>query len=78
MSGERIVATLRGIWNSMARSTRRILSLYHPTTLRERGWLWASGLMLVTLALALTILGSFWSRTPEQFDVVANAKLLQG
>jgi hypothetical protein len=74
LSGKRITAALRGLWTRLAGGTRRLISLYHPTTIRERGWLWASGLFLVTLALALTIVGSYWSRTPEQFDVVANAK----
>lgn len=76
MSGEGFTAALRGFFKRLASGTRRLIALYHPATIRERGWLWASGLFLVTLLVALTIIGSIWSRTPEQFDVTANAKAM--
>ncbi|MCG8017195.1 MAG: DUF2333 family protein [Candidatus Thiodiazotropha sp. 'RUGA'] len=47
----------------------RILSLYHPRTLREKGKLWASGLATITLILILFLLGFYWSIMPPPFDV---------
>ncbi|MCG8066507.1 MAG: DUF2333 family protein [Candidatus Thiodiazotropha taylori] len=47
----------------------RILSLYHPRTLREKGMLWASGLATITLILILFLLGLYWSIMPPPFDV---------
>ncbi|MCG7946109.1 MAG: DUF2333 family protein [Candidatus Thiodiazotropha taylori] len=47
----------------------RILSLYHPRTLREKGMLWASGLATITLILILFLLGLYWSIMPLPFDV---------
>jgi len=76
LSGERIIAGLKIFWRKVVSGTRRLIALYHPATLRERGWFWAGGLMVVTLALALTIIGLYWSRTPEQFDVNTNAKAM--
>ena len=43
--------------------------LYHPATLRERGWWWSAGLMIATLVLLLGALGAYWSVEPERFDV---------
>ena len=76
MSVERITTALRGLWNRSTAVVRRLVALYHPATLRERGWLWGSALLLVTLLLALTLLGSYWSRIPEPFDVAAHAKAM--
>ena len=76
MSGERVTAALRGLWSRLVNGVRRLISLYHPATIRERGWLWGSGLLAVTLLIALWLLGSFWSRTPAQFDVAANAEAM--
>ncbi|MBW9257537.1 MAG: DUF2333 family protein [Candidatus Thiodiazotropha sp. (ex. Lucinisca nassula)] len=47
----------------------RILSLYHPRTLREKGKLWASGLATITLILILFLLGIYWSIMPPPLDV---------
>ena len=67
---------LRSIWNRLLGAGRYLVSLYSPNTLRERGWIWGSGLLLVTLLLALLAIGAYWSRTPEPFDVVAHANAL--
>jgi hypothetical protein len=56
------LAMLRELWHRIGR-------LYHPATLRERGLLWSSGLLAVTLMLALGLLGWYWSAEPEGFDV---------
>lgn len=76
MSGVTGNTFLHKLWNSLLGATRRLVALYHPTTIRERGLLWASGLMLATLLVLGGIVGSYWSRTPEPFDVVANSKMV--
>lgn len=53
----------------LQQTTKRVQRLYHPTTLRERGLWWTSGLLSVTLVMALLLLGWFWSAEPDAFDV---------
>ena len=48
---------------------QRIIRLYHPETLREKGWIWGSGLASVTLVILLYLLGAYWSIEPEIFHV---------
>ena len=45
----------------------RLLSLYSPKTFREKGLLWSAGIIVVTLCIVLTLLGWYWSRTPDSF-----------
>jgi hypothetical protein len=54
----------------------RIARLYHPKTLREKGWIWASGLGIVTLAILLFLLSLYWSSLPEPFDVRENTRTI--
>lgn len=49
-------------------------SLYHPRTLREKGWLWASGLLAVTLVVVLYGVGVYWSLEPDAFDIRQNTE----
>lgn len=52
------------------RSTlQRLVTLYHPATWKSKGLNWTVGLMVITLAIALTILAMYWSREPRTFDV---------
>lgn len=53
---------------------QRLGRLYHPETLRSRGLIWASGLLLVTAFLALIVLGMIWSREPDPFNVEQAAR----
>lgn len=52
-----------------AAAWRRLVHLYHPTTLKERGLMWSTGLLILTLFLALGLLGWYWSAEPEGFDI---------
>jgi hypothetical protein len=54
----------------------RTARLYHPDTLREKGWLWASGLGIVTLTILLFLLGLYWSSLPEPFNVRENTSTM--
>ena len=58
----RIADTGRGFW-------RTLVELYHPATLRERGLLWSGLLVVVTLTVALGLLGWYWSTEPDSFDI---------
>ncbi len=49
--------------------SKQLLKLYHPGTLKEKGWLWASGLFLTTAAIIVFVLSLLWGQEPEQFDV---------
>ena len=52
----------------------RTARLYHPQTLREKGWIWASGLGVVTLIIVLFIVGLYWSIMPQPFNVRDNTR----
>jgi hypothetical protein len=56
-----------GFW--LQRQTSRLLRLYHPQTLRAKGLVWTSGLLIATLVVILIVLGMIWSGEPERFDV---------
>jgi len=51
----------------------RLLELYNPRIWRERGMGWTLGLFVVTYLVVVVVLGMLWSRSPETFDVRANA-----
>ncbi len=53
----------------LGRGVRRLLAIYHPRNLRQRGWLWSAGVAAVTLALVMLVLSSYWSREPEPLPV---------
>jgi hypothetical protein len=52
----------------------RLLALYSPSTLKQRGWLWGTSLFVITYAVIALLLSFYWSWEPGQFDVVAVAK----
>jgi hypothetical protein len=52
----------------------RLIRLYHPQTLREKGWIWASGLGIVTLVVILFLVGTYWSIEPDPFNVRDNTR----
>lgn len=48
---------------------KRLGSLYHPRTIRERGWLWGIGLALLTAVIFLYGVGVYWTREPAPLNV---------
>ncbi|MGD8914271.1 MAG: DUF2333 family protein [Candidatus Thiodiazotropha sp.] len=71
---------MKALFDKLIRETssliNRIARLYHPETLREKGWIWASGLGIVTLAILLFLLSLYWSSLPEPFDVRENTRTI--
>ena len=69
---------MKEIFARIARQTgamlNRVLTLYHPHTLREKGIFWASGLATITLIIILFLVGIYWSFMPPSFDVRSNSK----
>jgi hypothetical protein len=55
-----------------------VANLYNPKTWRERGLWWSLGLFAVTYAVVVIVLGIYWSRTPDIFDVRENALAMAG
>ncbi|MDH5325599.1 MAG: DUF2333 family protein [Gammaproteobacteria bacterium] len=47
---------------------QRFLSLYSPSTLKEKGWIWAGALFSLTIVVALFFLGVYWSREPDNLN----------
>ena len=52
---------------------RQVSQLYHPETMKQKGLLWSSMLLLVTALVLLGITGWFWSQEPDELDVRAAA-----
>jgi len=51
-----------------------IISMYKPSTWKEKGLKWTIGMFFVTLLLLILILMFYWSREPSRFDVNTNAQ----
>ena len=51
----------------------RLMTLYSPKVWREKGLMWTGGLFIITYLVVVVVLGMLWSRSPEIFDVRANA-----
>ena len=59
----------RTIIGSSKTGAVKVASLYKPSNWREKGKLWACGVILFTIVAAILVLGIFWSRTPGSFDL---------
>jgi Uncharacterized protein conserved in bacteria len=57
----------------LPKTAERLVKLYHPRTLRERGLWWSVGLMLITLLVINLVLTIYWDQEPDLFDVRAAA-----
>lgn len=57
---------------------RQVGQLYHPETLKQKGLLWSSILLLTTAVLILGVLGWFWSDEPDLLDVQLAAEQYTG
>jgi hypothetical protein len=56
----------------------QVATLYNPRTWKEKGLWWSLGLFAVTYAIIVIVLGIYWSRSPDTFDVHENALALAG
>jgi len=52
----------------------KVVSLYKPSTWKEKGLKWTIGMFFVTLVLLIFLLMFYWSREPAPFDVNVNAQ----
>ncbi len=71
---DRIFLGVDWIWQRL----KGLAWLYHPRTLREKGVIWASLLLLVTAVVVLWGIGIYWSQEPEPFDVRTAALEMAG
>ncbi len=67
-------ASRNGWRSALQRLGRSLLALYHPRTWKEKGAVWSLGVVLLTLFVLNLVLGWYWSREPELFDVAAVAR----
>ncbi len=63
----------RTIIGSSKTGAVKVASLYKPSNWREKGKLWATGVIVFTVIVAILVLGIYWSRTPGSFDVTEAA-----
>ncbi len=57
------------LWQNLSENIRRLISLYRPNTMAEKGIVWSSGLIIVTLILVIVLLGFLWNKEPDPFNV---------
>ncbi|EIC21549.1 DUF2333 family protein [Thiorhodovibrio frisius] len=50
-------------------SAAKVVKLYDPRTWKEKGLWWTAGLLLLTGAVIMVLVGIYWSRSPGMFDV---------
>lgn len=58
---------------ALKRGGRQLTKFYNPQTLRSRGILWSLWVGAVTVLVLASVVGFYWSREPELFDVAENA-----
>lgn len=63
------------ILSASASGSKKVLDMYHPKTWKEKGLWWTLGLFFVTYLIVVLVLGLYWSREPDTFDVNETAKL---
>jgi len=62
---------IQRLFQGVVSGLRRLVMLYNPRTLREKGWVWASGVMLMTLLVVMLGLSPYWRREPDPLGVPA-------
>jgi hypothetical protein len=55
-------------------ATAKVISLYKPSTWKEKGLKWTIGMLFFTLVFFILLLMFFWSNEPDRFDVNTNAQ----
>ncbi len=60
---------MTNLLQKMTDAFRRLVNLYHPSTLKENGWVWGAGLLTVTYLVIVLVLGFLWNTEPAPFDV---------
>lgn len=52
----------------------KVVTLYKPSTWKEKGLKWTIGMFFVTLLILILLLMFYWSREPARFDVNTHAQ----
>lgn len=58
---------------NLTNTVNKILALYKPSTFKEKGILWSFSIILITLVIIISVLGFFWNKEPDIFNVRENA-----
>ncbi len=53
--------------------TAKLVHVYNPRTWKEKGLIWSTGVLIVTLAVVALVLSFIWGQEPDLFDVRVNA-----
>jgi len=54
--------------------TTKVVSMYKPSTWKEKGLKWTIGMFFITFLLLILLLMFLWSREPSRFDVNTHAQ----
>ena len=55
-------------------ATAKVISMYKPSTWKEKGLKWTIAMFFVTFIFLILLLMFFWSNEPDRFDVNTNAQ----
>lgn len=69
MMSDTFLFRLRQLRQNLSDYFKRLLLLYRPDTMAEKGIAWSSGLITVTLIFVVALLGFLWDSEPDTFDV---------
>jgi hypothetical protein len=58
-----------GLYDFVEDGVMAIGRLYHPRTMREKGIAWTVSLLLVTQLIIILLLGWYWTKEPDEFNV---------
>ena len=53
----------------LTKQAAKVATYYKPSTWKEKGLWWTGGLFLITYLIVVIILGFYWSRSPDVYDV---------
>jgi len=65
----KLIGMLSSLMDKIQSGAKKLYSLYHIESLKQRGLFWSSILLAATLCLSLFILGIYWSQEPSQHNV---------
>jgi len=54
---------------ALTKKAATVATYYKPSTWKEKGIWWTAGLFLITYLIIIVILGIYWSRSPDLYDV---------
>ncbi|MDY6993007.1 MAG: DUF2333 family protein, partial [Pseudomonadota bacterium] len=65
---------LKPLLARLQRLLARVVAIYHPDNLKEKGWIWSLGVVAFTFFVFLLLISLWWDRAPDIFNVQTQAQ----